>query len=31
MEKILKKGDNLILTAFGAGFIWGALYLKWGY
>lgn len=26
-----KKGDNIILTAFGAGFIWGALYFKWGY
>ena len=30
-EKKLKKGDNLILAAFGAGFTWGALYLKWGY
>lgn len=30
-EKNLKKGDNLILAAFGAGFTWGALYLKWGY
>ncbi len=30
-EKQLKKGDNLILTAFGAGFTWGATYLKWGY
>ena len=30
-EKQLKKGDNLILTAFGAGFTWGAIYLKWGY
>jgi len=26
-----KKGDNIILTAFGAGFTWGAVYLKWGY
>ncbi|MGN1243738.1 MAG: 3-oxoacyl-[acyl-carrier-protein] synthase III C-terminal domain-containing protein, partial [Alloprevotella sp.] len=26
-----KKGDKLILTAFGAGFTWGAAYLKWGY
>jgi 3-oxoacyl-[acyl-carrier-protein] synthase III len=26
-----KKGDNMILTAFGAGFNWGALWLKWGY
>jgi 3-oxoacyl-[acyl-carrier-protein] synthase-3 len=30
-ESCLKKGDNLILTAFGAGFTWGATYLKWGY
>lgn len=30
-EPILKKGDNIILTAFGAGFTWGATYLKWGY
>lgn len=30
-EKKLKKGDNLILSAFGAGFSWGAIYLKWGY
>jgi 3-oxoacyl-[acyl-carrier-protein] synthase III len=30
-EKQLKKGDNLILAAFGAGFTWGALYIKWGY
>lgn len=26
----LKKGDNILLTAFGAGFTWGALYLIWG-
>lgn len=26
----LKKGDKIILTAFGAGFTWGALYLIWG-
>jgi len=26
-----KKGDNIILTAFGAGFTWGAVWLKWGY
>jgi 3-oxoacyl-[acyl-carrier-protein] synthase-3 len=25
----LKKGDNLVLAAFGGGFTWGALYLKW--
>ena len=30
-EKQLKKGDNLILAAFGAGFTWGAIYIKWGY
>jgi 3-oxoacyl-[acyl-carrier-protein] synthase-3 len=30
-EKQLKKGDNVILAAFGAGFTWGALYVKWGY
>lgn len=30
-ESQLKKGDNIILTAFGAGFTWGATYLKWGY
>lgn len=30
-EKQLKKGDNLILATFGAGFTWGAIYLKWAY
>ena len=30
-QKKLKKGDKLILAAFGGGFTWGALYLKWGY
>lgn len=30
-EDKLKKGDNLIFTAFGAGFAWGAVYVKWGY
>ncbi len=30
-ESKLKKGDNLIFTAFGAGFTWGASYMKWGY
>lgn len=30
-EKRFKKGDNMILTAFGAGFTWGAVWLKWGY
>jgi 3-oxoacyl-[acyl-carrier-protein] synthase-3 len=28
-ENRLKKGDNLILSAFGGGFTWGAVYLKW--
>ncbi len=30
-EDKLKKGDNLILTAFGGGFTWGAIWLKWAY
>jgi 3-oxoacyl-[acyl-carrier-protein] synthase-3 len=30
-ENQLKKGDNLILAAFGGGFTWGASYLKWAY
>lgn len=30
-ESKLKKGDNLILSAFGGGFTWGALYVKWAY
>lgn len=30
-EPKLKKGDNLILSAFGGGFTWGAVYLKWAY
>lgn len=30
-ESRLKKGDNLILAAFGGGFTWGSLYLKWAY
>ncbi len=30
-EPKLRKGDNIILTAFGAGFSWGSVYLKWGY
>ena len=29
-EKQLRKGDNLIFTAFGAGFTYGAVYVKWG-
>ena len=31
LESKLRKGDNVILTAFGGGFTWGATYLKWGY
>ena len=30
-EKQLKKGDNLILAAFGGGYTWGAIYVKWAY
>jgi 3-oxoacyl-[acyl-carrier-protein] synthase-3 len=30
-EKQLKKGDVLILSAFGGGFTWGAVYVKWAY
>jgi len=30
-EKRFKKGDNIILSAFGAGFTWGAIFLKWAY
>ena len=30
-EHQLKKGDNLVLTTFGAGFTWGGIYLKWSY
>lgn len=30
-ENQLKKGDNIILSAFGGGFTWGAVYLKWAY
>jgi 3-oxoacyl-[acyl-carrier-protein] synthase-3 len=30
-EKKFKKGDNLILSAFGGGFTWGAIWLKWAY
>jgi 3-oxoacyl-[acyl-carrier-protein] synthase-3 len=30
-EKQLKKGDNLVLAAFGGGFTWGATLVKWGY
>ena len=30
-EEKLKKGDNIILAAFGGGFTWGSVYLKWAY
>jgi len=30
-ENQLKKGDNLILAAFGGGFTWGACWIKWAY
>lgn len=30
-EKELKKGDNIVFAAFGGGFTWGSIYLKWAY
>ncbi|MDL5510459.1 beta-ketoacyl-ACP synthase III [Arenibacter sp. M-2] len=30
-ERQLKKGDNLVFAAFGGGFTWGSIYLKWAY
>lgn len=30
-EKKLKKGDDVVICAFGAGFSWGAIWLKWAY
>ncbi len=30
-ENQLKRGDNIILTTFGAGFTWGGMYIKWAY
>jgi 3-oxoacyl-[acyl-carrier-protein] synthase-3 len=30
-EQQLKKGDNIIIATFGAGFTWGAMYVKWAY
>lgn len=30
-EKQLTKGDNIIFAAFGGGFTWGSIYLKWAY
>ena len=30
-ESLFKKGDTIILAAFGGGFTWGSIYLKWAY
>lgn len=30
-ESKLKKGDNVVLAAFGGGFTWGSIYIKWAY
>ena len=30
-EDKLKKGDNVVIAAFGGGFTWGSIYLKWAY
>jgi len=30
-EDKLKKGDGIMLTAFGGGFTWGAIFLRWAY
>ncbi len=30
-ESKLRKGDNIVISAFGGGFTWGAIYLKWAY
>ena len=30
-EDKLNKGDNIVLAAFGGGFTWGSIYLKWAY
>lgn len=30
-EKKFKKGDNVVMAAFGGGFTWGSVYLKWSY
>jgi 3-oxoacyl-[acyl-carrier-protein] synthase-3 len=30
-EPQLRRGDNIIIATFGAGFTWGAAYIKWAY
>jgi 3-oxoacyl-[acyl-carrier-protein] synthase-3 len=30
-ENQLKKGDNIVFAAFGGGFTWGSMYVKWAY
>ena len=30
-EKLFKKGDNIIISAFGGGFTWGSVWVKWAY
>ena len=30
-ENQLRKGDNIVLAAFGGGFTWGSIWLKWAY
>ncbi|MCK5775169.1 MAG: 3-oxoacyl-ACP synthase, partial [Bacteroidales bacterium] len=30
-EEKLKKGDNIVIAAFGGGFTWGSQFLKWAY
>jgi 3-oxoacyl-[acyl-carrier-protein] synthase-3 len=30
-QHLFKKGDNLVLAAFGGGFTWGSVYVKWAY
>ncbi len=30
-ENVLRKGDNLVLAAFGGGYTWGSIYVKWAY
>jgi 3-oxoacyl-[acyl-carrier-protein] synthase-3 len=30
-EKLFKKGDNIIISAFGGGFTWGTVWVKWAY